>query len=147
MQDAWRKNRKIIRFMAGFFYENTEKFRNFAKKETMLYQSGHHADLIKWMDSGTVLFRAADRKDAIGKVCRLLQEMKGTVETDAAGTVTADFSDFLWVSLISACVEETSEPGRFSASFREGNRCRLPWVFPSRKALSRMRSVIQALAQ
>ena len=85
-----------------------------------------HADKVKLMDSGTVLFRAASREEAVAKVA---QALKGAeLEEYAPGAFLAG-----------AVVEPMSEEGRYAASFQEGNRCRcVLWPFPSRRAWRRM---------
>ena len=97
-----------------------------------------HTDKVKLMDSGTVLFRAASREEAIAKVVRALQGAE--LEEYAPGAFWADFSDaFFYYSVVRTVVEPMSEEGRYAASFQEGNRCRcVLWPFPSRKAWRRM---------
>ncbi len=96
-----------------------------------------HADKVKLMDSGTVLFRAASQEEAVTQV---LQALHGAeVEEYAPGAFLADFSDALFYNVVRAVVEPMSEEGRYAASFQEGNRCRcILWPFPARKAWRRM---------
>ena len=96
-----------------------------------------HTDKVKLMDSGTVLFRAASREEAVAKVLQALQGAK--LEEYAPGAFLADFSDAFFYSVVRAVVEPMSEEGRFAVSFQEGNRCRcILYPFPSRKAWRRM---------
>ena len=96
-----------------------------------------HADKVKLMDSGTVLFRAESREEAVAKVLQVLQGAE--LEEYAPGAFLADFSDALFYSVVRAVVEPMSEEGRYAASFQEGNRCRcVLWPFPSRQAWRRM---------
>ena len=89
------------------------------------------------MDSGTVLFRAPTREEAVAKLLGALQGAK--LEEYAPGAFLADFSDAFFYSLVRAVVESMSEEGRYAASFQEGNRCRCAlWPFPFRKAWRRM---------
>ena len=96
-----------------------------------------HTDKVKLTDSGTVLFRAASREEAVAKV---LQALRGAeVEEYAPGAFLADFSDALFYSVVLAVVEPMSEEGRYAVSFQEANRCRcVLYPFPSRKAWRRM---------
>ena len=92
-----------------------------------------HVDKVKLMDSGTVLFRAASREDAVARVLLALQGAE--LEEYASGAFLADFSDAFFYSVVRAVVEPMSEEGRYAASFQEANRCRcVLWPFPSRKA-------------
>ena len=94
-------------------------------------------DKVKLMDSGTVLFRAASREDAVAKVVQTLQGAE--LEEYAPGAFLADFSDAFFYSVVRAVVEPMSEEGRYAASFQEANRCRcILWPFPSHKAWRRM---------
>ena len=96
-----------------------------------------HTDKVKLMDSGTVLFRAASREDAVAKVLLALQGAE--LEEYAPGAFLADFSDAFFFSVVRAVVEPMSEEGRYAVSFQEANRCRcVLWPFPSRKAWRRM---------
>ena len=96
-----------------------------------------HADKVKLMDSGTVLFRAASQEKAVAKVVQALQGAE--LEEYAPGAFLADFSDAFFYSVVRAVVEPMSEEGRYAASFQEGNRCRcVLWPFPSRRAWRRM---------
>ena len=96
-----------------------------------------HTDKVKLMDSGTVLFRAASREEAVSKVLQALQGAE--LEEYAPGAFLADFSDVFFYSVVRAVVEPMSEEGRYAASFQEANRCRcVLWPFPSRKAWRRM---------
>ena len=113
-------------------FQNYGKVRSFAKTSDMI-----HADKVKLMDSGTVLFRAASREEAVAKVLQALQG--GELEEYAPDAFLADFSDALFYSVVRAVVEPMSEEGRYAASFQEANRCRcVLWPFPSRKAWRRM---------
>ena len=96
-----------------------------------------HVDKVKLMDSGTVLFRAENRKAAVTKVLQALQGAE--LEEYAPDAFLADFSDAFFYSVVRAVVEPISEDGRYAASFQEANRCRcILWPFPSRKAWRRM---------
>ena len=96
-----------------------------------------HADKVKLMDSGTVLFRAASREEAVAKVVQALHGAE--LEEYAPGAFLANFSDTFFHSVVRAVVEPMSEEGRYAASFQEGNRCRcILWPFPARKAWHRM---------
>ena len=96
-----------------------------------------HVDKVKLMDSGTVLFRAASREEAVSKVLQALQGAE--LEEYAPGAFLADFSDVFFYSVVRAVVEPMSEEGRYAASFQEANRCRcVLWPFPSSKAWRRM---------
>ena len=96
-----------------------------------------HADKVKLMDSGTVLFRAASREEAVAKVVQALHGAK--LEEYAPGAFLADFSDAFFYSVVRAVVEPMSEEGRYAASFQEGNRSQcVLWPFPSHKAWRRM---------
>ena len=96
-----------------------------------------HADKVKLMDSGTVLFRAESREAAVAKVLQAL--LGAELEEYAPGAFLADFSDAFFYSVVRAVVEPMSEEGRYAASFQEGNRCRcVLWPFPSLRAWRRM---------
>ena len=113
-------------------FQNYGKVRSFAKTTDMI-----HADKVKLMDSGTVLFRAASQEEAVAKVVQALQGAE--LEEYAPGAFLADFSDAFFYSVVRTVVEPMSEEGRYAASFQEGNRCRcVLWPFPSRKAWRRM---------
>ena len=96
-----------------------------------------HTDKVKLMDSGTVLFRARTRDEAVAKV---LQALRGAEwEEYAPGAFLADFSDVFFYSVVRAVVEPMSEEGRYAVSFQEANRCRCAlYPFPSRKSWRRM---------
>ena len=103
-----------------------------------------HADKVKLMDSGTVLFQAASREEAVAKVAQALKGAK--LEEYVPGAFLADFSDALFYSVVRAVVEPMSEEGRYAVSFQEANRCRLAlWVFPSKKAWKRMDRIKRSL--
>ena len=96
-----------------------------------------HADKVKLMDSGTVLFRAESREAAVEKVVRALKGAE--LEEYAPGAYLADFSDAFFYSVVRAVVEPMSGQGRYAASFQEAHRCRCAlWPFPSKKAWRRM---------
>ena len=96
-----------------------------------------HADKVKLMDSGTVLFRAGSQEEAVAKVVLALKGAE--LEEYAPGAFLADFSDAFFYSVVRAVVEPMSEEGRFAASFQEAHRCRCVfWPFPSKKAWRRM---------
>ena len=102
-------------------------------------------DKVKLMDSGTVLFRAGNREEAVAKVLRALQGAE--VEEYAPGAFLADFSDAFYHSVVRAVVEPMSEQGRYAASFQEANSCRCVfWPFPSKKAWRRMDRIKAAVA-
>jgi 5-formaminoimidazole-4-carboxamide-1-beta-D-ribofuranosyl 5'-monophosphate synthetase len=103
-----------------------------------------HTDKVKLTDSGTVLFRAASREEAVAKV---LQTLRGAeVEEYAPGAFLADFSDAFFYSVVRAVVEPMSEEGRYAVSFQEANRCRcVLYPFPSRKAWRRMDRIKAAI--
>ena len=104
-----------------------------------------HVDKVKLMDSGTVLFRATSREEAVAKVVQALQGAE--LEEYAPGAFLADFSDALFYSIVRAVVEPMSEEGRFAVSFQEGNRCRcILYPFPSRKAWRRMDRIRAAVS-
>ena len=103
-----------------------------------------HADKVKLMDSGTVLFRAESLERALSKVRELLSE--GELEETAEGCLAADFSGPFHYSVITARVEPCSMPDTYAASFQEANAGRFLPLPPSRKALSRMERIKQVLA-
>lgn len=103
-----------------------------------------HTDKVKLMDSGTVLFRAGSLEEALTRVRDLLRE--GEMEEPAPGFLAADFTDRLYYSVITACVEACSEPGLYAASFQEANAGRFLPLPPSRKALARMERIKHVLA-
>ena len=103
-----------------------------------------HVDKVKLMDSGTVLFRAESREDAVTKVLRAIQGAER--EEYAPGAFLADFSDAFFYSVVRAVVEPMSEAGRYAVSFQEANRCRcVLWPFPSKKAWRRMDRIKAAI--
>ena len=104
-----------------------------------------HSDKVKLMDSGTVLFRAVNLEDAISKVRNLLTE--GEIEESASGFMAADFSDRLYVSVITVRIEACSDPGIFAASFQEANAGRYLPLPPSRNALARMERIKRLLGE
>ena len=59
-----------------------------------------HTDKVKLMDSGTVLFRAASREEAVAKVVQALQGAE--LEEYAPGAFWADFSDAFFYSIVRA---------------------------------------------
>lgn len=81
-----------------------------------------HTDKVKLKDSGTVLFQAENLETACAKVKALLSEGE-CIET-APGQYAADFTDLNYYSVITARVEEMSEPGRYAARFQEASAAR-----------------------
>ena len=121
-------------------FQNYGKLRIFAKKYGMI-----HADKVKLMDSGTVLFRAESREAAVAKVVRALKGAE--LEEYAPDAFLADFSDAFFFSVVRAVVEPMSEEGRYAANVQEATRCRcILWPFPSKKAWRRMDRIKAAVA-
>lgn len=93
---------------------------------------------LNMMDSGTVFLQAADLEEAVRNVRQTLEADGGTVSRDGS-LLSLDFSGRFYRRIITALVEETSAPGRFAVSFREGNAARWRfWILPSRRARLRM---------
>ena len=104
-----------------------------------------HADKVKLMDSGTVLFRAESLEEAVAAVKRALAGAE--LKEYAPGAFLADFSGPFYYSVVRAVVEPMSEEGRYAASFHEGHQGRfLLYPFPSKKAWRRMDRIKRNLA-
>ena len=100
-------------------------------------------DKVKLMDSGTALFDAASREDALQKLRSALGA--GTV-TEEGGTLVLDFSTRRYFQFVRARLEETSLPGRYAASLQTGDSPRLlPLDLPSKEAVRRTQAILSAL--
>lgn len=102
-------------------------------------------DKVKFLDSGTALFEAAEPEAAIEKVRSVLLQGGGSVERQGE-ILVLDYSTPRFWQFIEARVEATSVPGRYAAAFREGNASKwFRFALPSRAARRRMDAIRQAL--
>ena len=101
--------------------------------------------MVKLMDSGTALFRADDQEAAKAKLTDVLKAY-GDV-SEAGGCLVLDFCTWRYHQFIEARLDETAIPGTFAASFRTGDAPKLPFDFPSRKAVSTTKDILKALSE
>ena len=100
---------------------------------------------VKLMDSGTALFKADNLEAAKAKLQGVLKA-HGTV-SEEDGLLILDFSTWRYHRFIEARLEETSIPGTFAAVLRTGDTPRLPFDFPSGKAVSTTKDILKALSE
>ncbi len=100
---------------------------------------------VKLMDSGTALFKAHNMETAREKLTGALGAY-GSV-SEEGGHLVLDFSTWRYHQFIEARLEETSTPGTFAAVLRTGDAPKLPFDFPSRKAVSTTKDILKALSE
>ena len=93
--------------------------------------------MVKLMDSGTALFKADNMEAAKSRLADVLRSY-GSV-SEAGGHLVLDFSTWRYHQFIEAILEETSTPGTFAAP-------KLPFDFPSGKAVSTTKAILKALS-
>lgn len=101
--------------------------------------------MVKLMDSGTALFKADNMEAAKSRLADVLRA-HGSV-SEAGGHLVLDFSTWRYHQFIEARLEETSTPGTFAAVLRTGDAPRLPFDFPSGKAVSTTQDIVKALSR
>lgn len=101
--------------------------------------------MVKLMDSGTALFKADNMEAAKSRLADVLRS-HGSV-SEAGGHLVLDFSTWRYHQFIEAVLEETSTPGIFAAVLRTGDAPKLPFDFPSGKAVSTTKSILKALPE
>lgn len=100
--------------------------------------------MVKLMDSGIALLKADNLEAAKAKLADVLKGY-GSV-SEAGGLLVLDFSTWRYHQFIEARLEETSTPGTFAAVLRTGDAPRLPFDFPSGKAVSITKDILKALS-
>ncbi len=100
---------------------------------------------VKLMDSGTALFKAQGKDAAKEKLSGVLKA-HGRV-SDEDGCLVLDFSTWRYWQFIEARLEETSIPGTWAAVLRTGDAPKLPFDFPSGKAVSTTKAILKALSE
>ena len=101
--------------------------------------------MVKLMDSGTALFKADSLEAAKAKLSDVLKAY-GSV-SEAGGHLVLDFSTWRYHQFIEAILEETSTPGTFAAVLRTGDAPKLPFDFPSGKAVNTTKAILKALSE
>jgi hypothetical protein len=101
--------------------------------------------MVKLMDSGTALFRADNPEAAKARLVDVLKAY-GSV-SEAGGHLVLDFSTWRYHQFIEARLEETSIPGTWAAVLRTGDAPKLPFDFPSGKAVSITKDILKALGE
>ena len=100
---------------------------------------------VKLMDSGTALFKAEGKEAAMEKLSGVLKA-RGNV-SDEDGILVLDFSNWRYWQFIEARLEETSIPGTWAAVLRTGDAPKLPFDFPSKKAVNLTKDILKALGE
>lgn len=101
--------------------------------------------MVKLMDSGTALFKADNLEAAKARLADVLKAY-GCV-SEAGGHLVLDFSTWRYHQFIEARLEETSIPGTWAAVLRTGDAPKLPFDFPSRKAVGITQDILKALGE
>ena len=101
---------------------------------------------LKFMDSGTALFKAGSKEEALQKLRNALLSGGGSVAAED-GHLLLDFSTWRYIQAIQATLEETSIPGTWAAVLRTGDTHRLPFDIPSKQAVRRTADILKALAE
>ena len=101
--------------------------------------------MVKLMDSGTALFKADNLEAAKARLADVLKAYGS--ESEAGGHLVLDFSTWRYHQFIEARLEETSIPGTWAAVFRTGDAPKLPFDFPSGKAVRLTKDILKALGE
>lgn len=101
--------------------------------------------MVKLMDSGTALFKADNLEAAKARLTEVLKAY-GSV-SEAGGHLVLDFSTWRYHQFIEARLDETSIPGTWAAVLRTGDAPKLPFDFPSGKAVSITKDILKALGE
>ena len=100
---------------------------------------------VKLMDSGTALFKAEGREAAKEKLSGILKAHGNVSEED--GLLVLDFSSWRYWQFLEARLDETSIPGTWAAVLRTGDAPKLPFDFPSKKAVNLTKDILKALGE
>lgn len=101
--------------------------------------------MVKLMDSGTALFKADNLEAAKARLTDVLKAY-GSV-SEAGGHLVLDFSTWRYHQFIEARLEETSIPGTWAAVLRTGDAPKLPFDFPSNKAVRITKDILKAFGE